>query len=59
MINATLQQHFILTWHGFVCVGEAAAPVIAVVEPLPSTNNVNSFASADVRVMAVVIAALS
>ena len=44
VINATLQQHFILTWHGFVCVGEAAAPVIAVVEPSPSTNDVNLFA---------------
>jgi hypothetical protein len=44
VINATLQQHFILTWRGFVCVGEAAAPVIAVIEPSPSTNDVNSFA---------------
>jgi hypothetical protein len=44
VINATLQQRFILTWHGFVCVGEAAAPVIAVVELLSSANDVNSFA---------------
>jgi hypothetical protein len=44
VINATLQQHFILTWHGFVCFGEAAVPVIAVVEPSPSTNDVNLFA---------------
>jgi hypothetical protein len=35
VINATLQQRFILTWRGFV---------IAVVEPSPSTNDVNSFA---------------
>jgi hypothetical protein len=42
VIKATLQQRFILTWRGFVCVGEAAAaPVMAVVEPSQSMNDVN------------------
>lgn len=33
----------VLTSRGFVCVCEAAAPLMAAVEPSPSTNDVNSF----------------
>jgi hypothetical protein len=32
----------VLTSRGFVCVCEAAAPLMAAVEPSPSTNDVNS-----------------
>ena len=33
----------VLTSGRFVCVGEAAAPLMAAVEPSQSTNDLNSF----------------